>query len=141
MPADLAERDELLDLELMNRIGHRRASSSVNCAIGLSLGPCPVPLEIPAARITLSTPAAKPSSRNTISPHGEIPSQRSSTQPMNAPTRTPATSSVESRKPRASADGSALRTGPSFGLPARPLLLVEPFAETLEPRGESGLFG
>src|SRR5436190_10843064 len=31
----------------------------------------------------------------------------------------------------------ALRTGPSFGLRVQPLLLGEPFAETLEPRGES----
>ena len=60
---------------------------------------------------------------------------------MNAPTRTPATSSVERRKPRASADGSLFEPEPSFGLRARPLLLGEPFAETLEPRGESGLFG
>jgi curved DNA-binding protein CbpA len=30
----------------------------------------------PAERITLSTPAAKPSRRNTVSPHGEIPSPR-----------------------------------------------------------------
>ena len=61
----------------------------------------------PAARITLRTPAAKPSSRNTISPHGEIPSQRSSSQPISAPTRTPATSSVESRKPRANPEALA----------------------------------
>jgi hypothetical protein len=52
------------------------------------------------------TPAAKPSKRNTIIPHGEIPSHLSSAQPMNAPTRTPATSSVERRKPRARAEGS-----------------------------------
>src|SRR5260370_41505126 len=60
----------------------------------------------PAARITLRTPAAKPRSRNTIIPQGEVPSQRSSSQPMAAPTTTPATNSVESRKPRAIADGS-----------------------------------
>ena len=30
---------------------------------------------------------------------------------------------------------------PRFDLPVRPLLMGEPFAETLEPRGESGLFG
>jgi hypothetical protein len=61
----------------------------------------------PAARITLRTPAAKPSSRNTIIPQGAIPSKRSSTQPSAAPTTTAATSSAESRKPRAIADGSA----------------------------------
>lgn len=62
----------------------------------------------PADRITLRTPAAKPSSTKTIIPHGEIPSQRSINQPTAAPTKTPATSSVESRKPRAIADGSAV---------------------------------
>ena len=62
----------------------------------------------PAARITLRTPAAKPSNKNTIIPHGEIPSQRSISQPTAAPTRTPATSSAESLKPRAIADGSAV---------------------------------
>src|SRR5205823_873089 len=40
-------------------------------------------------------------------PQGAIPSKRSSTQPRAAPTRTAATSSVERRKPRAIADGSA----------------------------------
>jgi hypothetical protein len=62
----------------------------------------------PADRITLRTPAAKPSSKKTIIPHGEIPNQRSINQPTAAPTKTPATSSVESRKPRAIADGSAV---------------------------------
>ena len=35
----------------------------------------------------------------------------------------------------------APRTGASFGFPVHPLVVGEPFAETLEPRGESGLFG
>src|SRR5262245_13747715 len=61
----------------------------------------------PAARITLRTPAAKPRSRNTLMPLGDIASQRSSSQPMDAPTTTAATNSVESRKPRAIADGAA----------------------------------
>src|SRR3954471_9889239 len=41
-------------------------------------------------------------------------------------------------EPEAAGEGRriALRTGPDFGLRARPLLLGEPFAETLEPRGE-----
>jgi len=50
----------------------------------------------PAARITFSTPAAKPSSKNTIIPHGEVPSKRSISQPTAAPTKTAATSSVDS---------------------------------------------
>ena len=96
----------------------------------------------PAARITLSTPAANPSSRNTIIPHGEIPSQRSSSQPNIAPTRTPATSSVESRKPRAIAEGSATGRAPgslSDSLPS----CVEPSRSPRrpKPRGESGFVG
>jgi hypothetical protein len=55
----------------------------------------------PAERITLSTPAAKPSNTNTMSPQGETPSKRSIIQPMPAPTSTPATSSLESRNPLA----------------------------------------
>src|SRR2546428_13411920 len=69
----------------------------------------------PAARITLRTPATKPSNKNTIIPHAEIPSQRSISQPTAAPTRTPATSSAESRKPRAIADGAAGEGGPGEG--------------------------
>ena len=68
----------------------------------------------PAARITLSTPAAKPSSTNTIIPQGDIPKPRSISQPINAPTRTPATNSVDSRKPRAIADTSAVGPGPGL---------------------------
>ena len=101
---------------------------------------CPGPLATPAARITLRTPAAKPSNRNTIIPHGEIPSHLSSSQPMPAPTRTPATSSVESRKPRASAEDRSSNRN-QLRLAGSALVVGEPFAETLEPRGERGLFG
>lgn len=66
----------------------------------------------PATRITLRTPAAKPSSRNTIIPHGEIPSHLSRSHPIPAPTRTPATSSVDNRKPRAIAEASPVDRGP-----------------------------
>ena len=61
-----------------------------------------------------STPAVKPRSANTNVPHGKDPSPRSISQPMPAPTRTPAISSDESRKPRASAEGSVAGrdTGP-----------------------------
>ena len=55
----------------------------------------------PAERITLKTPAAKPSKRNTMNPQGEMPSKRSISQPRPAPTSTPPTSSLESRKPLA----------------------------------------
>src|SRR5262249_4369860 len=109
--ADVKNRKQILDLELMDGI-HAGSNPHGHC-IGLrarggvhrfgSSGPLET---TPAARITLSMPAAKPRSRNTISPQGEIPSKKSSTQPNAAPTRTPATSSVESRKPRAIADGS-----------------------------------
>src|SRR5262249_10396125 len=84
-----------------------------SCRLVFYFGFCPGPLETPAARITLMTPAAKPSKRKTIIPHGEIPSHLSSAQPRNAPTRTPATSSVERRKPRARADGSLFELEPA----------------------------
>ena len=77
--ADRADRRHVVDLELLNRInGHER--NQFPC---LRAGGAPRCARLcfattPAARITFSTPAAKPSSRNTISPHGEIPSQRSS---------------------------------------------------------------
>ena len=61
---------------------------------------------------------------------------------MPAPTSTPATSSVESRNPRAIADGSEV--GECAGLTVGGRLAVEcaePFAETLEPRGERSLVG
>src|SRR5438876_11220677 len=58
-----------------------------------------LPEATPADRITLTTPAVKPSSKNTISPHGDVDSKRSNPQPMTAPTITPATNSDESRKP------------------------------------------
>src|SRR5690348_18093465 len=51
-------------------------------------------------------PAAKPSSRNTISPQGEMPSQRSMSQPISAPTATPATNSDDSLKPLANPEKS-----------------------------------
>ena len=95
--ADLGDRKQVDDLELW--IG----SMAMICESFRFLS-----RTTPAARITLRTPAAKPSSKNTISPHGEIPSQRSSSQPIIAPTTTPATSSVDSRKPRAYAEASAV---------------------------------
>src|SRR3569623_1621009 len=61
----------------------------------------------PAARITLITPAVKPSRKNTISPQGDVDSKRSKPQPMAAPTSTPAINSDERRKPRAIADALA----------------------------------
>ena len=117
--ADLADREEVDDLELVDRIhgwikvlrgyaAHisRRARDPIHC---FEPGGSSVFGGItPATRITLRTPAANPRSRNTIMPHGEIPSHRSISQPMAAPTRTPATSSADKRKPRAIADGSAV---------------------------------
>src|SRR4029077_6713550 len=93
--ADLADRKQIDDLELMNWIDSHEYYSCLSRTT-------------PAARITFNTPAAKPSNKNTMSPHGEIPNQRSSSQPITAPTSTPATSSVDNRKPRAIAEGSAV---------------------------------
>ena len=153
VPADVAERDDLVDFELMDRIGHGRSVSfgaltpraaprRSNPSDARSSSPERPPDTTPAARITLSTPAAKPSKRNTIIPHGEIPSHRSSSQPMNAPTSTPATSSVESRKPRASADGSvAGRDAEPLRMRGARLVWSSRSPRLLEPRGESGLVG
>ena len=151
----MRDREELLDLELVDRI-HSRDRSFVFPARQPSArdlllrtrhcsnpaGPSVTCRTTPAARITLRTPAAKPSSRNTIIPHGEMPSQRSSSQPMPAPTRTPATSSVD--KPKAAGDprriGGRTLTGLTVGRTVG-LDMAEPFAETLQPRGERGLVG
>src|SRR5580704_7328576 len=111
MAAQIEERPEILDLELVDRVDLH--SPFADCALAACVarpylsGSCRVPSSSagpamrPAERITLSTPAAKPSKRNTMSPQGEMPSQRSMSQPMPAPTTTPATSSLESRKPLA----------------------------------------
>src|ERR1700719_4680973 len=119
---DFAERKVFDDLELMDRIGHDRSgflrfliptppahTPSGRTVFDYPSGGAPGSRSgaTPAARITFTTPAAKPSNKNTISPHGEIPSMRSSAQPTAAPTRTPATSSLESRNPRAYPDASA----------------------------------
>src|ERR1700751_1984553 len=111
MAAQIEERPEILDLELMDRIDLHSPIADfafAGCASRPYLsGLCRVPSSSvgpamrPAERITLSTPAAKPSKRNTMSPQGEMPSQRSISQPMPAPTTTPATSSLETRKPLA----------------------------------------
>src|ERR1700738_1483566 len=138
--ADVADREDLFDIELVDRINHPRGISwSAGDAGALkSMVPplnghsCPEPRlplappppgrskingpppqraflsgATPADRITLITPAAKPSRKNTIRPHGDVDSKRSKPQPMIAPTTTPATSSEESRKPRAIAEALA----------------------------------
>ena len=128
--ADVEDREEFLDLELMNGIHDRidpqlAARRAVRAAVLIASNPADPACwsrTTPATRITLRTPAAKPSSRNTIIPHGEIPSHLSRSQPMPAPTRTPATSSVDNRKPRAIAEASAVDRGPgslSEGRPGR----------------------
>src|SRR5262249_22222222 len=99
--ADFDDRKQIDNLKLVDWIDSHDYSS-FNCLSRTT----------PAARITFSTPAAKPSSRNTVSPHGEVPSQRSSSQPIAAPTRTPPTSSVDSRKPRPIAEVWTVCRGP-----------------------------
>src|SRR5262249_31632821 len=117
-PADVDDRKEVFDLKLMDGIHDGSSPSSLRGRRAASCGGgrihCFDPggsnvllATTPAARITFRTPAAKPRSRNTIIPQGKIPTRRSSSQPMAAPTTPPATNSVESRKPRAIADGSA----------------------------------
>ena len=93
----------------------------------------------PAARITLRTPAAKPSNRNTISPHGEIP-EPAIEQPADQRADQNAGHQF-GRKPETAGEprsiGGAGRGPVSFS--DGRLAVFEPFAETLEPRGESGL--
>src|SRR6516162_5056910 len=128
------ERSPVVYLELMDRIDlhdpvvcverSRRATylsepcrlRSLN--VGLAMRP--------AERITLSTPAAKPSRRNTVSPQGEMPSRRSINQPMPAPTKTPATSSLERRKPLAYPDAVAVCCAPAPSEGSRPAWRVWP---------------
>src|SRR5262249_54818512 len=138
-PAHAGDWKEVFDLKLIDGVHTGLSSSSLRRRAGASRAGGPLHCfepggsnvllaTTPAARITLRTPAAKPRSRNTIIPQGEIPSQRSRSQPIAAPTTTPATNSVESRKPRAIADGSAGGGGavplsegrPAAGRPSRP---------------------
>ena len=60
---------------------------------------------------------------------------------MIAPTMTPATSSVESRKPRAIAEGSETGLPESVPTGLREPGSIQSLAETPEPRGESGFVG
>src|SRR4029079_4063866 len=113
------DRKKLFDLKLVDRIHERSSPCDQSGKRGFlhqfELGGSNVLVgTTPAARITLRTPAAKPSSKNTIIPHGEIPSQRSISHPTAAPTRTPATSSVESREPRAISAGWGGGCGPTL---------------------------
>src|SRR4029078_499096 len=109
----MSDRKKLFDLKLVDRIHDQPSPCAQSGKRGFLDqfelgGPSVWAGPPPAARITLRTPAAKPSSKNTIIPHGEIPSQRSISHPTAAPTSTPAQSSVESERPRAIADGSAV---------------------------------
>ena len=125
LPADVADGEDLVDVELVDRIGgHASRSlgsrslagrtallrrltqlSNAQLRFACSLSDC---FDItPADRITLTTPAVKPSSKNTMRPQGEVDSKRSKPQPRAAPTRTPATSSEERRSPTAMADALA----------------------------------
>ena len=100
--ADMAERHERLQLELMDRVDRlvqplnpRRGATSPRRRIPLPGGGPPP--NIPAPRITFMRPAAKPSISRMIIPHGEVPSIRSTTQPSSAPATMPAMNSVDSR--------------------------------------------
>lgn len=77
---DFRKRDQIYDLELMDRIGHDLCGPFIVVAAS-SAGhqiqrlPAPDLGHTPAERMTFTTPATKPTSRNTIIPHGEMPSQ------------------------------------------------------------------
>ncbi len=131
--ADMCDREQFDDAELMNWIG---GHGLIRALFRSNRSVCS--RTTPAARITLRTPAAKPSNRNTISPHGEIPSQRSSSQPISRAHehacdqfgRHPKPAGIRRRI------GGRTRAIHVFGMSVRS---CEPVAETLEPRGESSL--
>src|SRR6267378_49194 len=113
--ADMADREERLDVELMDRVDfHPRGSWSSGFAAGnrisndrTSRQRSALPGATPADLTTLTTPATKPSRKNTMRPNGDVDSKRSKPQPITAPTTTPAINSEESRKPRAIAEALA----------------------------------
>src|SRR5262249_56443830 len=101
--ADSAEREEVVDVELMDGI-HKWIGPAFSLRPPgggryLPDGSSVFGRTTPAARITLRTPAVKPSSKKTIIPNGDDPSQRSRSQPIPAPTRTPAMSSADNLNP------------------------------------------
>src|ERR1700733_13696328 len=97
--ADMADREELFDIELFDRIdhprrifrptGHAGALPSIRPAFCVFQRPV-LSGATPADRITFTTPAIKPSRRKTIIPKGDVDSKRSMPQPISAPTTTPA---------------------------------------------------
>ena len=94
----------------------------------------------PAARITLSTPAAKPSSKKTIIPQGEMPKPAID---HPADRRADQDSGHEfGREPKATGDrrriGGRRLTRDTFGGTVG-MNVAEPFAEALEPCGERRL--
>src|SRR5258705_8637344 len=113
--ADMADREERLDVELMDRVDfHPRGSWSSGSPAGnrisndrTSRQPSVLPGVTPADLTTLTTPATKPSRKNTMRPNGDVDSKRSKPQPITAPTTTPAINSEESRRPRAIAEALA----------------------------------
>ena len=141
VPADVAERRELLDFELMNRIGHRRI--------------CPVVPKLPR----LSRPLARPAGNTGGAHHVEDAGGEAEQEKHDHPPRRNAEPAIERpaderadqrrRRPvrwKAGSRGRLPTDRSSNRIRAStcrlvPGLLVEPFAETLEPRGESSLFG
>src|ERR1051326_9590411 len=136
----MAERRELLDFELMYRIGHRRS--------------CPVS---PVANLLcyrdFFSRSFTRSAGNAGGPHhvdhacGEAEQQKHDHPPrrdvepaIERPTNEGTDRDAADQfggKPEAAGECRriAFRTGPGFDLPARPFLVGEPFAETPEPRG------
>src|SRR5205085_9803952 len=101
----MPEGEDLVDLELVNGIHFgsilRLQAPARHARVFFALDPARrpryfepggsrlLPGTTPATRITLRTPAAKPSSRNTIMPHGDMPTARSSTHPIAVQPKTP----------------------------------------------------
>ena len=148
-PPTVADREDLVDLELMDRIGHDRSVSSVLArraalrSFRRSMVESGTPPDTtPAERITLSTPAVKPSKCE-----HEHPPRQGSEPAVDQPadTRTDQhTRDKLGREPETAGErrmiGRRSGSGACFGGAAR-TSLVEPLAETLEPRGEGGFLG
>ena len=100
--ADLAERKQVDDLELVDGVdGHDRYRSSRSDVSRARRRP----------RASRSEPRRQSRATETRSaPTAKFPASDRAASPINAPTSTPATSSVDSRKPRANAEASAVLT-------------------------------
>src|SRR5204863_1546667 len=135
----VAERHDVVDFKLMNGIGHRRKLPAVL---------------LPSLLWLLSRSAGNTRSAHHVDDAGGKAEQEKHDHPPRRDSEPLVERPADERADQDTGDQFggetetagqrrriALRTGPRFDLWARSLLVGEPFAETLKPRGESGLFG